>query len=85
MTQAARRARTVAAAALKESGCVLTKNKNTENLSKRLLHQKLDKALADRQELLTRHYLYAEKAGIDLEEDQIESAWLADRIDAACR
>ena len=30
-----------------------------------------------------RHYLYAEKAGIDLEEDEIESAWLAYRIDAA--
>ena len=83
MTQAARSARTVAAAALKESVRVLTKYKNTENPNKRLLHQKLDKALADRQELLTRHYLYAEKAGIDLEEDEIESAWLADRIDAA--
>ena len=72
MTQAARSPRTVAAAALKESVRVLTKYKNTENPNKRLLHQKLDKALADRQELLTRHNLY-----------EIESAWLADRIDAA--
>ena len=50
MTQAARSARTLAAAALKESVRVLTKYKNTENPNKRLLHQKLDKALADWQE-----------------------------------
>ena len=83
MAQAAKTARGVSAAALKDSVRVLSKFKDTANPNKRLLQQKLDKALADRQELVTVHYIYTEKAGIDPDEDDVESAWLADRVDAA--
>jgi hypothetical protein len=83
MAQAAKTARGVSSAALKDSVRVLSKYKDTASPKKRLLQQKLDKALADRQELVTRHYIYGEKAGIDLEVDDTEANWLADKMDAA--
>ena len=82
MAQAAATARQVAAAALKDSIRVLSKYKDTPNPNRRLLQNKLDKALADRQELIQRHYIHAEKAGLDLD-DENEINWLATRIDAA--
>ena len=82
MAQAATQARAVAAAALKESTRVLDKYKQTQNPSKRLLQSKLDKTLADKQELIQRHYIYAEKSNVDLD-DENEINWLAIRVDAA--
>ena len=82
MAQAATTARTVAAASLKESIRVLTKYKEIANPNKRLLQGKLDKALADKQELVQRHYMHAEKNNIDLD-DENEINWLATRVDAA--
>ena len=82
MAQAATQTRAVAAAALKESTRVLEKYKQTQNPSKRLLQSKLDKTLADKQELIQRHYIYAEKNNVDLD-DENEIDWLATRVDAA--
>ena len=82
MAQAASQARTVAAAALKESTRVLTKYKDTLNPNMRLLQNKLDKVLADKQDLIQRHYIYAEKNDLDLEHDD-QTNWLATRVDAA--
>ena len=82
MAQAATHARSAAAASLKDSVRVLTKYYGTQNPSKRLLKSKLEKVLADKHELVTRHYIYAEKAGKDLEDEE-EVNWLTPKLDAA--
>ena len=79
MAQAATQTRAVAAAALKESTRVLDKYKQTQNPSKRLLQSKLDKTLADKQELIQRHYIYAEKNNVD-PDDESKINWLATRV-----
>ena len=82
MAQAASNARTSAAATLKASMRDLTRYKDGTNPSKRLLQNKYDKALADKDDLRMKHYTYAEKASLDLESDELLE-WINERMDEA--
>ena len=82
MAQSALHARAAAAASLKDSIRVLTKYKDTQNPSKRLLQNKLDQVLADKQALVAKHYVYGEKASKDLEDREMLE-WITPKLDSA--
>ena len=71
MAQAALQARSSAAASLKESIRRLTQYKDGGNTSERLLKNKFDEVITSKQELIRKHHAYAEKAGIDLDDDEM--------------
>ena len=81
--QTALNARNIAAASLKESTRDLTRYKAVDTPSRRLLQQKYDKVELDKNNLLQRHFLYAEKAGLDLETDEDQETWINERLDPA--
>ena len=62
MAQAASQGRAAAAATVNESIRVLTKYEAEANPSARLLQSKLDKLIADKEELVAKHYLYGDKS-----------------------
>ena len=82
MTQAALHARAAAAASLKDSVRELSRYKEGARPSKRLLQSKLDKLLRDKEDLVDKHYVYAEKANVDLESDELIE-YLTPKLDAA--
>ena len=82
MAQAALLARTSAAASLKESIRRLTKFKDSGNPSKRLLENKLDEVITNKQELIRKHHTYAEKANKDLDDAEL-TGWITPRLDDA--
>ena len=72
---AALNARKAAAATLNSAIDQLTRYKDKPNPSARLLQQKLDYVLEAKEDLTAKHYLYADKANRDLEEDELVT-WL---------
>ena len=80
--QAALNARNTAAAALSEELRQLRKYKDSANPKKRLLEQKLKRVEEAKEELMTRHYHYGEKAGKQLESEEMVD-WLSTRLDEA--
>ena len=83
MAQAALNARNTAAATLKSSIRTLQRYIDGDNPSKRLLQNKLEKTADDKENLLSKHFTYAEKANIDLETDQDMLQWINTRVDEA--
>lgn len=82
MAQAALHTRAASAASLKDSVRELTRYKQGVRPSKRLLQRKLDKLLGDKEDLVTKHYVYAEKANEDLDSEELLN-WLTPKLDAA--
>ena len=80
--QAASHTRNAAAASLKDSVRELTRFKEKADPNKRLLQNKLDRVLNDKDNLVDKHYIYAEKSGLDLDSaDMLD--WLTPKLDAA--
>ena len=75
-------ARNVAAAKLQEEMNQLTRYKDSQNPTARLLQQKLDKVSSAMEALRNKHYTYAEKANISLDDAGL-IAYLAEKVDAA--
>ena len=80
--QTALHARNAAAASLKDSIRELTRFKVKPNPNKRLLQSKLDRVLNDKENLVDKHYTYAEKAALDLDSEDM-LGWLTPKLDDA--
>ena len=75
-------ARNKAAAALSEKMRDLKKYKDKENKSTRLLKAKYETCEGAKEELMRQHYLYGEKAKIDITSEEMV-AWLEEKLDHA--
>ena len=82
MSAAALQRRTSTASKLKDSQRQLRRYLSGDSFSERILLQKCEKVNLDREELISNHHLYAEKAGIDLEDDDLKN-FLESKIDEA--
>ena len=82
MAQAAQQARVAAAASLKDSIREMRRYMGGANPSKRLLQNKLNKVNENKDELVKIHYVYADKANIDLESDDALN-WITPKLDDA--
>ena len=82
MAAAAQHARAAAAASLKDSVRELTRYKTKPASSRRLLQSKLDKLLSDKDDLVDKHYVYADKTGKDLDSEELLE-WLTPKLDDA--
>ena len=78
----AEQARTTAAAALTERMRDLKKYKDKANKSTRLLKAKYETCEGAKEELMRQHYLYGEKAKIDITSEEMV-AWLEEKLDPA--
>ena len=68
---AARNKRSASASTLTESIRELEKYKEGENISKRLLEQKLNSVIAAKEDLIIKHYSYAEKSNKELDTEEL--------------
>ena len=82
MTQAAEHAQKAAAASLKDAVRELNRYKEKPPLNKRLLQKKLEKVLNYKDDLVEKHYMFAEKSGSDLDSTDMLD-WLTPKLDEA--
>ena len=68
---AASKKRSASASALNESIRELERYKEKENISKRLLEQKLNSVIAAKQDLIIKHHNYAEKSNNELDSEEL--------------
>ena len=80
--QATLQGRNAAAAALTETMRELTRFKEKQNISTRLLRQKYEKVIAAKDTLINKHFLYAEKSRKDLNSEELLE-WLTPKLDEA--
>ena len=78
--QAALNGRAAFAATLNENIRELNKYIDGENISTRLLQQKLNKVVTSRDMLISKHYQYAEKANIEIESPELLQ-WITPKLD----
>ena len=81
MAQAALQARAAAAATVKESTRALERYRQGANPSSRLLQSKLDKLIADKDELVAKHYVYGDKSNKPYDSDEMEQ-WITPILDS---
>ena len=80
--QVALHGRAAAPATLQDAVRELTRYKNADMKHPRLLRQKLDSVLAAKEMLVSKHYLYAEKAAKELDSEELVD-WITPRLDSA--
>ena len=81
MAQAALQARAAAAATVNESIRALRRYHTGVNPSSRLLQTKLDKLMADKEQLVASHYVYGEKSNKALDSDEMLD-WITPILDS---
>ena len=81
MAQAALQARAAAAATVKESTRALERYRQGANPSSRLLQSKLDKLIADKDELVAKHYVYGDKSNKLYDSEEMEQ-WITPILDS---
>ena len=81
MAQAALQARAAAAATVNESIRALRRYHTGVNPSSRLLQTKLDKLIADKEQLVASHYVYGEKSNKPLDSEEMLD-WITPILDS---
>ena len=74
--------RDASASKLRDSMRQLRRYLDGEDQIERILVQKSDKVDVDREELIAKHHIYAEKAGINLDDEEMRT-YIEEKIDAA--
>ena len=82
MGENALKQRTTAAVILTETIREMRRYMSADNISIRLLQQKLTKTHKAKEDLLNKHYLYAEKSGKELDSAEL-TEWINPRVDEA--